>query len=67
MAPGWSAWDTATGLALISVLGGTARTLHTGEVVHPFLNEGEPFVAGSTDWVEQLLLPGALAPHPELT
>lgn len=65
VAQGWSAWDTATGLALIAVLGGTARTLSTGEAVHPFRHEGEAFVAGSPEWVAKILLPGALAPLPE--
>lgn len=67
VADGWSAWDTATGLALIAVLGGTARTLRTGEAVHPFRHEGEAFVAGSPEWVAELLLSGAIAPLPEPT
>lgn len=67
VAKGWSSWDTAAGLALIAVVGGVARTLSTGEAVHPLLHEGEAFVAGSPETVEKLLTPGALAPLPEPT
>jgi fructose-1,6-bisphosphatase/inositol monophosphatase family enzyme len=67
VAPGWSSWDTAAGLALISVLGGEARSLVTGESIHPFRHEGEAFVAGSPAWVAKLLRPGALTPLPEPT
>ena len=65
VAPGWSSWDTAAGLALIVVLGGRVVSLKTGGPVDPFANEGESFVAGSPDVVEAFLRPGAITALPE--
>ncbi len=65
VAPGWSSWDTAAGLALIAVLGGRVVSLETGGPVDPFANEGESFVAGSPDVVEAFLRPGTITALPE--
>ncbi len=62
VAPGWSTWDTAAGLALIAVLGGRSALLGSGEPVDPFAHEGQAFVAGTPEVVDQVLRPGAIQP-----
>lgn len=65
VAPGWSTWDTAAGLALIAVLGGRAARLDTGGPVDPFAHEGLAFVAGTPEAVDAVLRPGAIKPAVE--
>lgn len=62
VAPGWSTWDTAAGLSLITILGGRAARLDTGGPIDPFDHEGVPFVAGTPEAVEAVLRPGAIEP-----
>jgi fructose-1,6-bisphosphatase/inositol monophosphatase family enzyme len=60
VAPGWSTWDAAAGLALIEVVGGVALRLPDGAPVHPVRDEGQPFVAGTPEVVAAFLRPGAI-------
>lgn len=62
VAPGWSTWDTAAGLALISVLQGKVARLDNGGPLDPFADEGLPFVAGNPEVVDEVLRPGAILP-----
>lgn len=65
VASGWATWDTAAGLALIDVLGGRAALLRTGAPLNPFDHEGQAFVAGNPEIVEEFLRAGAITPLPE--
>jgi len=65
IAPGWSLWDTAVGLGLITFLGGRVASLHTGAPLDPFANEGEAFVAGAPEAVAAMVRPGAISPLSE--
>ena len=76
VAPGWSIWDTAVGLALIEAVGGRALRLpQRGETgafttgafteaapLDPFRDTGAAFVAGEADTVAELVSPGRVAP-----
>lgn len=66
VAPGWKAWDTAAGLALIAAVGGVVARLPHGGPIHPVEHEGEPFVAGTAATVHHLLAPGAITALPPL-
>lgn len=61
VAPGWSLWDTAAGVALIGAVGGTAKRFPGGEALDLFRDEGAAFVAGEPASVEELLRPGRIA------
>ena len=65
VAEGWATWDTAAGLALIEVLEGRAALLRTGAPLNPFAHEGQAFVAGNPEIVEEFLRAGAITPLPE--
>ncbi len=65
VAPGWSLWDTALGLALIAGLGGRVASLQSGAPFDPFAHEGEPFVAGTPEAVAALTRPEAITPLSE--
>ena len=66
VAPGWKAWDTAAGLALIAAVGGVVARLPDGAPLHAVENEGEPFVAGTAAAVHHLLAPGVISVLPPL-
>jgi len=67
VAPGWSIWDTAVGLALIEAVGGRALRLPAhGDSegssdpapLDPFRDTGAAFIAGDADTVAELAAPG---------
>lgn len=62
--PGWSPWDTATGVALIRGVGGRVRTLD-GAPLDFQTDVGSPFVAGTARAVEWVTTPGRIAPLPD--
>lgn len=66
VAPGWSIWDTAAGLALIESVGGRAIRLPQGGLgpapLDPFRDTGAAFVAGEATAVAELTAPGRIAP-----
>jgi fructose-1,6-bisphosphatase/inositol monophosphatase family enzyme len=64
VAPGWSIWDTAAGLALIEAVGGVALRLPDGALLDPLADEGAPFVAGTIETARRLAQPGRLTVHP---
>ena len=66
VAPGWRAWDTATGLALIAATGGVVARLPDGAPLHAVHHEGDPFVAGSEAAVFRLLSTGTITLLPPL-
>lgn len=55
VAPGWSAWDVAAGLAMIRSVGGVVRAFPDGAPVRLEEDAGVPFAAGLPEWVEDLL------------
>lgn len=59
--PGWSPWDTATGVALIRAVGGQVRALD-GAPLDFLAGVGTPFVAGTARSVEWVTTPGRIAP-----
>lgn len=66
VAPGWKAWDTAAGLALIAAVGGVVARLPDGVPIHPVEDEGQAFVAGTLTAVRHLLSLGAITALPPL-
>lgn len=52
--PGWSLWDTATGLALIEAVGGRALRIPEGTPIDPFRDVGAPFAAGVPEITQEL-------------
>lgn len=57
--PGWQAWDTAAGLALIEAVGGAA-VLPDGTPLLPDAHAGLPFLAGELSALGWLTQPGRL-------
>lgn len=49
VAPGWSLWDTAVGLALIEAVGGRILRVADGAPLDPVASEGEAFVAAAPE------------------
>ncbi len=62
VAPGWSIWDTAAGLALIEAVGGRALRLTDQAPLDPLRDTGAAFVAGEARAVAELASPGRVAP-----
>ncbi|MEC7947392.1 MAG: inositol monophosphatase family protein [Myxococcota bacterium] len=58
--PGWSPWDTATGMALIRAVGGQVRALD-GAPLDFLADVGIPFVAGTARATEWVTAPGRIA------
>lgn len=56
--PGWSPWDAAVGLSLISAVGGRAIRLSDGGPVDIFADAGVAFAAGLAPDVDELVLGG---------
>ncbi|MDP2304688.1 MAG: inositol monophosphatase family protein [Pseudomonadota bacterium] len=67
VAPGWSIWDTAAGLALIEAVGGRALRLPHGGLgpapLDPFRDTGAAFIAGEATAVAELASLGRVAPR----
>ena len=55
VAPGWSLWDTAAGLALIEAVGGVAVRYPEGVPLQPVEDEGCTFLAGLPELVEDFV------------
>ncbi|MDP2315282.1 MAG: inositol monophosphatase family protein [Pseudomonadota bacterium] len=66
VAPGWSIWDTAAGLALIEAVGGRALRLPQQGLgpapLDPFRDTGAAFIAGEARAVAELASEGRVAP-----
>jgi fructose-1,6-bisphosphatase/inositol monophosphatase family enzyme len=62
VAPGWSIWDTATGLTMIGAVGGRALRLPDGAPLDPIRDTGSAFIAGDAASVEELASAGQITP-----
>ncbi len=61
--PGWRAWDTAAGLALIEAVGGRALAVD-GQPLDLHDHAGQAFVVGDAGAVAWLSKPGRIVPRP---
>ncbi len=55
VAPGWSLWDTAVGLALIDAVGGRILRVADGLPLDPLAHEGEAFVAAAPEIADEFV------------